>query len=279
MKRSAPLVAILLAALPSAGEVKVSLSPADGNGAGEVTFLRASLRVEDPNAELPGVVAAVSLRRTLGGPTLLYRASIAPGTRQAVDVLLPVVSLQQAFTVRLLAADDPAGPVLKEADVSVTAPSVGAVERARAALVDPAAYEAYLEDLPRWPAWLLRGVLLTLVLTAVALAAALFVRSPAARLVLLLAVTAGGVVATWQVLARCEVVLVRCKVVLVRASEETVVVRCRRTSSWSHEADGALPVYWSPRQMDQDTMVYRPGRRLTLTIRPEEVRVFRRPRQ
>ena len=214
------------------------------------------------------MVRAVSLRRAAGGPTLLHAASVAPKTTQTLDVLLPAVSVQQTYRVRLLAGEGPATSVLREMHVPVTFPDLDAVERARETLVDAAAYEDRQEERPRWPTWLLRNVYLAAVLIAVGLGGVLFIRPGALRVLAAVAVAAGGTFAMWHVLSGVDVVL-------ARRSGPLVALTCRRTTSWSRPARGVGPVYWSQGQMDRDDMVFEPGHRLTLTLRPDDVRVFR----
>jgi len=263
------LVMSLLPAWPARAEVIVRLRPAPADGPTDEGFLPAILTVADPNGELPEAIGAVSLRRTRGGPTLLYAVSLAPRTEHQVPVSLPVVSVQEAYRVRLLAGADGTGGVLRERQIPLTLPDLGLVDRARGALIQPTAYDNWKEDLPRWPRWLLRTVFLTMALFCVALGAALFVRRPALRLWAVLLVAAAATAATAWLLSQCPAVS-------LRRSGPLTIVACRRTTTWSHPAVGVRPLYWSRHQMDADDMLYRPGSSLTLTLRPQQVRLFRR---
>jgi hypothetical protein len=267
-----PAASIVLSAVLASvagAEVTARLRPAAEDGATEEGFLPAVLTVADPNGDLSGAVRGVSLRRLRGGPTLLYPTSIAPGTEQDVSVALPVVSVEESYVVRLLADEDASGAPLAELRVPLTVPKVDLVERARGALIDPAAYDGWLEDLPRWPGWLLRTVFLTAAVICVAMGAALFIRRPALRLAAVVCLVIAGALATAWVLSQCEVVS-------VRRSGALTILGCRRTTSLQRSPPLARPVYWSPRQMDADDMVYSPGRYATLTLHPNQVRLFRR---
>jgi hypothetical protein len=275
MKRSASLIIlpVLFSAAPLCAKVAVRIEPRPGASPTAGGFLPARLILADPDGELPGVVGAVTLRRGGGGPTLLFSASVPPRTEQAIAVALPAVSGQQSYTVRLLAAPDAPSPLLGTLSADVRWPDLDAVEQCRSTLIDSAAYSDWVEELPRWPPRLLRTVFLTAVLVCVALAGALFLRGPALRLGAALLVAAAGTLVLWRAVSDCEVVLAR------RGGDLTAVT-CRRTTTWSHGAEGFTPVYWNRKQMDEDAMLYQPGRRLRLTLTPEEVRVFRRhPRQ
>jgi len=266
---AAPIVLWAVLASAAGAEVTARLRPAAADGATEEGFLPAVLTVADPNGDLGGVVRGVSLRRLRGGPTLLYPTSIAPGTEQDVSVALPVVSVEGSYVVRLLADEDASGAALAELRVPLTVPNVDLVERARGGLIDPTAYDGWLEDPPRWPGWLLRTVFLTAAVISVAMGAALFIRRPALRLAaVLLLVLAGTLVTAW--------VLSQCEVVSVRRSGSLTILGCRRTTTLRRSPPLARPVYWSPRQMDADDMVYCPGRCATLTLHPDQIRLFRR---
>jgi len=264
---SIALSAVLASAAGAA--VTVRLRPGAADGPTDEGLLPATLTVADPNGELGAVVRGISLRRARGGPTLLYHVSIAPGTRQDIPVALPVVSVQESYTTRLLAAEDASGAALRELEVPLTVPQVDLVERARSALIDPAAYDDWLEDLPRWPRWLLRTVFLTAAVICVAMGAALFVRRPALRLAAVVSIVAAGTLATAWVLSQCPVVS-------LRRSGPLTILGCRRTTALRRTEPSVRPLYWSRRQMDADDMVYCPGRYVTLTLHPDQVRLFRR---
>ena len=265
------ILVVLWLAGPAAGEIAVTLTPAEGAPAGPLGpgFLPATLRVADPNGELGGVARGVSVRRKRGGPTFLYATSIAPKTEQSLAVVLPVVSPQETYTVRLLAAPDVAAETLGQFERTTTLADLAAVERARNALIDPVAYDGWREDLPRWPDWLLRGALLAGALSCLAMAAALFLRRPVLRLAAVAVLAAGGAFAAWTVLAECTIVSVR------RAGPITAVA-CRRTVEWSVPTAGGLaPVYDRPRDLDDDDIVYRPDGTAAMKLQPAAIRLFR----
>lgn len=245
--------------------IGLTLTPTDAPTGG---FVAAKLAVADPMGRLAGVVRAVAIRPEAGGPTILCPASIAPKTVQDVSVRLPVISAQQAFVVRLLPADDVAATPLHQAIVPLEVTDLNAVERARGALIDPDAYQGRLEDLPRWPPDLLRTVFLAAVLACVALGGALFIRRPAIRLLAAAAVVTAGSFVLAHVLGDCPTVL-------VRPAGPVTIVTCRRTVAWSHPSS-MLPIYWNQRSMERDDLVLRPEGDLTVTLHPQDVRVFRR---
>jgi hypothetical protein len=253
------------ATAPAPAGVALTLAPA---GAPANGFVPARLNVADPQGRLGGVVRGVAVRPEAGGPTILCPASIAPKTVQDLPVLLPVISAQQAFLVRLLPATDAAAKPLHEAIVPLEVTDLNAVDRSRNALIDPDAYQGRLEDMPHWPPALLRTVFLAAVLAGVALAGALFIRPPAIRLLAAAAVVAAASFVLDHVLGDCPDVL-------VRPVGPVTVVTCRRTVAWSHAAD-MLPVYWNQRTMQRDDLILRPEGELTVTLHPEDVRVFRR---
>jgi hypothetical protein len=267
--RSLVLIAVVLAVPCSApAEVRVSLAPAP-DGPAPRGFLPAALTVADPDRRLRAVVRAVRLRRERGGPALLYAASIPPGTTQSLPVALPGVSAEQGYRVALLASADGGGPPLAERKATITWTDFESVERARRALVDPAAYEPWLEDLPRWEDALVRTVFLGAVIVAVALGAALLIRRPALRTAAVALIALGGAIALGAGLSSTQDLM-------TRHDGDLVIVTCRRTLAFSSGEPGLAPVYANLGQLNADTLVCRPGRGLTATLRPEDVRIFRR---
>ena len=263
------VILCLALAPPAPGAVKVHLSCSAAAAPTPEGFLPAKLHVADPNGELAGVVRGIGLRRKAGGPAVLYVTSVAPRASQVLDVLLPALSVQESYVVGLFAGEEPAAAALVQREIPVTFPDVGAVERARSLLIDPGAYEPWLEELPHWPARLVRTVFLTAALVCVMLGGALFVRPPAARICAVVLVAAAGTVASVKVVSAADVVL-------SRRAEGLTVMTCRRTASWSCPASDLGCVYWSRRQFEADDAVYRPGGHWTLTLRPADVRIFRR---
>jgi hypothetical protein len=248
--------------------VEVRLTPLPAAAVTAEGFIPAELTVADPNSQLPRAARALAIRRAAGGPTMFYETSMAPGALGTFRVLLPMVSVRETYVVRLLAEASPTAPAVLRRDVTAETDNVAAVEAARDKLIDPPAYDAYIEDLPRWPTWVARNVLLAAALLLVAMGATLLIRRRGWRLV-----AAGAAVAVAS--AGMYISLSQCPSVLERRSGDILAVSCRRTATWSAPAKGIGPVYWRPQQMNQDDMVYQPDRALTVTLHPAEVRLFR----
>lgn len=259
----------LFVATASNAAVEIRLAPVPGEAVTPEGFTPAELTIADANGQLPGVARALALRRSAGGPTMFYEASIAPGARGSFRVLLPMVSVRQTYVVRLLAEASPTAAVVLQQTVTAETDNVGAVEAARNLLINPPAYDDYIEDLPRWPTWAARNAFLVSLLMLVAMGATLLVRRPAWRLAAAGAVVAAASGAIYASLSNCPLVI-------TRQNGDVWSVSCRRTTTWSAPANGLGPIYWRTRQMDQDDMVYQPAKTLTLTLHPNEVRLFRR---
>jgi len=261
---------VLALAGAAPGEPAVRLAPVPASAPTPEGFLPAKLTVSDADGELGGIVRAVSLRRHAGGPTIIRNVTIAPGTARAVAVDLPVVSVQEAYVVRLLGGEGDRLSCLRELSATLTTESADLVERARAALIDPPAYDPWTDLLCVWPAWLQRSLFLAGVAVCVVLGAALLVRRPAWRLGAVLAASAAGTVLMASLASQCETVV-------LRRAEGLTIATCRRTTPWSPPAHTA-PVYRSLRQMGADDLLYRGDGTRTVTLRPEGVRLFRRHR-
>jgi len=262
------LALVLLLAPGAPGEVAVHLTPVADAPPSPDGFLPVDLHLADPNGELPTVVQAVRIRPKAGGPAGLYPLAAAPGTRATLRVRVLALSVQETYVVGLLPAVRADAPPLLRREVPVTFQDVAAVETAREKLIDRGSYLESLEDLPHWPTWLPRTVLLAGAGFAVALGGALFLRSPAARIAVVLALSGCGAVAVARLASGP-------KAVLARRTGPLTVVTARRTGTWSCPAAGVCPVYWRREQVLADDLVYRPGGLLTVTIRPTDVRIFR----
>jgi len=263
------LLMSILAATTSQAAVVMHLTPLPDQPVTPEGFTLAELTIADANTQLPTAARAVSLRRSTGGATVFYEASIAPGASGNFRVLLPMVSVRQAYTIRLLAGTAPTSAVILQQDVTAETDNVGEIEAARNLLLDSPAYDDYIEDLPRWPTWALRNAFLVPLLMMVGMGATLLIRRPVWRVLAagLVVAAASGVI--YESLANCPLVI-------TRQDGEIRSVSCRRTTTWSTPAHGLGPIYWRTKQMDQDDMIYQPARMLTLTLHPNEVRLFRR---
>jgi hypothetical protein len=269
MKQAAIAILYFLAfASASRAAVEIGLAPLPAGAVTAEGFVPAELTVADPNSQLPQAARALAIRRQAGGPTMFYEASMAPGATGSFRVLLPMVSVRETYLVRLLAEASPTAPDVLRRDVTAQTDNIAAVEAARDRLIDPPAYDGYIEDLPRWPTWVARNVFLAAVGLMVAMGSTLLIRRQTWRLA-----AAGAAVAV--VSAGLYFSLSQCPSVLQRRGGDILAVSCRRTATWAADAKGIGPVYWRPQQMNQDDMVYQPDRVLTVTLHPAEVRLFR----
>ncbi len=272
MKQAAAVILVLIfltsAATPAMAAVDVRLTPLPSAAVTAEGFVPAELTVADPNGELPRAARALAIRRASGGPTMFYETAMAPGATGTFRVLLPMVSVRETYVASLLAEASPTAPAVLQRDVTAQTDNVAAVEAARDKLIDPPAYDGYMEGLPRWPTWVVRNVFLAAVLLLVAMGSTLLIRRQLWRL-------AAGGAAVAVASAGLYISLSQCPSVMERRSGDILAVSCRRTATWSVPARGIGPIYWRPQQMNQDDMVYQPDRMLTVTLHPAEVRLFR----
>ncbi len=249
---------------PADAAVELSVAPAQA--ASNAPFRLALLRVSVP----PGrpLVRAVRLREIQGGPTILQPLTVPPESTQTATVPLPAWSQQHTYRVELLAEErDDADAVLAARQVALAWP---ADILDRDALFAPWQYDPY-QELPRWPAPLLRNVYLAAALFALACTGLFLVRRVLARslLVIVLAALAGG--GTWLLLGQAPLVVHR---EVARDDFPLHVLTSRRTVQWN--CDQPLwPVYFNLRQMRDDSLVIHVGRSCRLTLLPEDVRLLR----
>jgi len=259
---------LLFFASAAQGAVTVTIAPLPSAQITAEGFMPAELSVSDPNSELLTAVRAVLVRRAAGGPSMFYRASVAPGASGRFRVALPILSVRESYVVRLLGEASPEAPALIELKTTAQTDNVAAVEAARARLVDPPAYDDHIEDLPRWPGWAIRNVCLAAAGLLVAMGAVLLIHRSTWRALAACVAVAGTTTVVWISLSHVPLVP-------VRRSGEVLIVTSRRTVTWSHPTKGLAPVYRRMKQMNADDMIYQPGGSMTMTLHPAEVRLFR----
>lgn len=261
------IISIVLASAAAAARADVSVSLAPLAVQDETTYPYRSAEATIRN-DSQSVIRAVGLRWRHGGPTMTYATAVAPGTECNLTVMLPAIRAAQTYEVRLLGAEAPDSPVVAttEAHISWEHELVTAE-----AFMDPAACEPWEYDLPRWPENLLRNIFLTAALSFIAAAASLFINRAGIRLVALVLVV-GASAATFRILLGPQ------QVVICRSADagSLIVLTTHRTAEWKSEDWGISPVYFANWQMAEDSTVIRPGRDVSVKLRPSDVRIFRR---
>jgi len=276
MARAVGILVILASAAAGHAGADASLEPAAQQDPGLLPYRQAQLTIRQTEKGSAPVIRAVALRQTLGGPTLLFGVTVPPGTSHSALVPLPAVFVQETYAVRLLTEPRVDAPVVAEQELSISwPPELLATDF----WIDPAAYEPWQFDLPRWPRQTLWGVFVAALLSCLAMASALFIRPPTIRLVALLILVAASCVAV-MIPLRAMPTLVARRVNLPRVAGIPLpgalwVLTCRRTGNWTHEAATMQPVYQDRRQMLADQSVIVDGSVLRVPIRPDEVRLFR----
>ena len=216
------------------------------------------------------IIRGVKIRSTRGGPAVLVPVTVAPGTTETLTVPLPVLSVRETYRVSLLAEESGDSPVLDYSNVSLTWP---AEEVTADAFLDPQAYQDGDYSPPRWSAGTARGVFVTGVVAALAMAAALFVRSPRRRAGVLLAVLVGASAVMAYVATREPVVVRR-----FGDDGRLLVISTRRTTDIRIDGPGWAPLYYDEDHMSAEALVVRPGKDISGPLRPDDVRLFRKVR-
>jgi len=214
------------------------------------------------------IIRSVKIRSARGGPAVLVPVTVAPSTTETLTVPLPVLSVREIYRVSLLAGESGDSRVLDCSNVSLAWP---AEEVTSDAFLDPQAYHDGDYSPPRWSAGTARGVFVTGVVAALAMAGALFFRSPGRRAVVLLAVLVGASAAMVYVATR-EPLVVR------RLSDDgrLLAISTRRTTDIRIDEPGWAPLYYNEDHMSVEALVIRPGKDISGSLRPDDVRLFRK---
>lgn len=213
----------------------------------------------------PHEIVAIRMRWRGGGPTMLLSAVASPNQSADLTVILPPIAASQVYDIGLV---DRNGTIVATAVADITWP---AALVQREAFLDPQAYAtAAAEDYPAWPRRLKRLALLGAGIYVVILLGAALLPQPHLRsLAVMLTLVAATVAITWR----------EHPVVVEDVDAQSVILRTRRTTELElpPPQDGLLiPVYRSPVQMEQDDLAITPGRGGAMTLKPTDIRIFRR---
>jgi len=264
-------IALLAAALPARGAISVRLERADEQPESIWPYRAAKLTIRNDSQK---IIRAVHLRWRRGGPRFIHPVAIAPHTTASLAVNLPAAALEQAYQVALLDADDPTAAPAAELAAEIDWQETKYLTTE--AFIDRQAYKPWEDNIPTWPDRLRRNVLLGAVLYCLALAGCLFIRRRSLRVAAVVLLAAAASIGIWQLLSFQELIFQR-EVVDDDGRGTLVVLTCRRTTQW-HDADSRLaPIYYSERQMAEDTLTVHAARGVRLTIKPGQVRLLRRP--
>ena len=257
----------LAAASPAAGDWKARLEPAGDTGPGP--YGAARLTVSNASET---VVRGLAIRWRRGGPSFVHPVAVAPGAEASITVALPAMSVQQVFDVSALAdAGDPRSTLSTAAAEIEWDPQHVRPE----AFLNAEAYESWLDAPPVWPEVLRKALIGAAALFCIAVTASLFIRRAAVRVGVVVALAVAATVAACVVLPRQPVLIER------NVSDDDgrplVILTTHRTTDWQTPATDLIPLYYSKGQMRDDTMVVRAAAQMSLTIRPGQVRLFRKP--
>jgi len=256
--------------------VRVSLERSETQDDSELPYRRANLTVQydspTPDADNKyDVIRGIAIRSARGGPTMLFGVTIPTGSPpRTLSVVLPALSAEDSYNVRLLAGETAESAVIAGFDLPLDWPAGWVTAEA---FLDPEAYDTG-EHLP--PVWSNRTRQSVFVITAVAcvlLAATLLVRR-----------------AEWRVFAATVTVIAAGAGLWFAASFESIIVRrelgddgrlllvsCLRDVECEILAPHTVPLYYNLEEMAGDEAVIHTSEKLTVRLRSGQVRLFARP--
>lgn len=263
-------VLAMLAAVPAARAEPfvATLRPADAPS-GRSAWRVASLSLNNPTAT---EAAAVRIRAATGGPARLVPLVLPPGSGTELDVAIPAIRPVQSCRIDLLARAEPFAEPIATIEATIDWPDEA---------ITPdlwhgrSAYQTL--DLPP-SAWSGQSRRLAMLLAGLYVAglAGVAIFRPRRRAILLV-VLAGWSAATaagaWLILPHLG------PIVLIDPMENGIAVRTRRAGPVAVDLarpDGPplIPVYATPLQFRQDTLVIDAGHTAHLPLAPGEVRLF-----
>jgi len=258
------------------GPVRVSLERGKGIDDSELPYRPAFLTVQydskSPDADNTyEVIRGITVRSARGGPTMLFGVTIPAGAPpRKLSVVLPALSAEESYKVRLLSGQSAEDDVIAEFDLPLDWPAGWVTAQA---FLDPDAYDTgdYLP--PVWSNRTLQSVFVIAAAACVLLAASLLVRR-----------------ARWRVFGATATVIAAAAGLWLAASFEPIIVRrqlgddgrlllisCLRDAHCELSAPHTVPLYYNLEEMARDEAVIRTPEKLILRLKSGEVRLFGRP--
>ena len=258
------------------GPVRVSLERSETRDDSELPYRPVFLTVQYDSSVAGAdnkhdVIRCITIRSARGGPTMLFNVTIPPRSpARKLGAVLPALSAEESYNVRLLAGETAESAVIAEFDLSLDWPAGWVTAQA---FLDPDAYDAgdYLP--PVWSNRTLQSVLVIAAVACVLLAAMLLVRRAVWRVfgatVTVIAAAAG----LWFA-ASFEPTIVRQR---LGDDERLLLVSCLRDAHCEILAPHSVPLYYNLEEMSRDEAVIRTPGKLNVRLKSGQVRLFGRP--
>lgn len=260
MNRLAIIFGVLFASAPA--WTAVTLTPAPQGKAAQ-PYRAAELDLTNNSTQ---VARAVWLRWQEGGPAILVPVILPGGAEKTITLPLPPLSQQQAFDIRLLAGETPDAAVVGRTTAEIAwPPDQVAAEQFRATPEQA----AVAERPPFWPPSTLLAIWLLVLLSGLAFAGLLFIRSSWHRISMLIVASAACTLAVTKFLQSQPILVEK------SAPGRALVVAARRTATWHNDANVVIPLYLSSRQMQKDGLLIRPRTDAEVPVSPFQARIFR----
>ena len=258
------------------GPVRVSLERSETRDDSELPYRRANLTIQYDSSvrgadNTHDVIRCITVRSARGGPTMLFRVTIPTGAPPLkLSVVLPPLSAEESYNVRLLAGETAEAAVIAEFDLSLDWPAGWVTAEA---FLDPDAYDAgdYLP--PVWSNRTLQSVFVVAAVACVLLAATLLMRRAAWRLFGASAAVIATAAGLWFA-ASFEPTIVRRE---LGDDGRLLLVSCLRDAHCEIPEPHIAPLYYNLEEMARDEAVIRTSEKLTVRFKCGEVRLFARP--
>ena len=226
-------------------------------------------------------IAAVELQDSQGGPGMVFSTVIVPDTSARVDVHLPAMSLVQNYNIKLLLQGDS-----NDLPVAVLKSQISWPPKLLTAdaFFDPQVYESYEEYTLSWSNEIKLKAFVLLGIATVGMSGVLLIRRTWFRIVLLVVLVVSACIADLAIRTQPFEIVTDPQGFIILSSRETFDVDTRKNSHDSSQQkiaealQNSAPVYpaqWAYRE--ENMTIYATGR-LSFTLHPGQMRVFRKNR-
>jgi len=256
-------------------EIHVSLERSEVRDDSQLPYRTATLTLEYISSDAAAgnrhdVIRCITIRSARGGPTMLSRVTVPVASPvQKLGVLVPPLSAQGAYRVRLFAGQTADSDLLGEFDLSLDWPTGWVTAEA---FVDPEAYGDGDYVPPRWSNRTLYSVFVTAAIACILLAATLLVRSAPWRVAGTVFIALAAATALWTI-ATSEPAVVRQP---IGDDGRMLLVSCRRAAKCEIPAPHTIPLYYDLEEMADDNAVVHTAEGLTVLLAARDVLLFAR---
>lgn len=244
-----------------------TIAPLGDQVRGPAAYQPAQLTIDRRNSASSTTSRGVLVTSTSGGPAILCGIVIPPRSIQTIRVELPSFSVAQEYKITLVADEThDAAPV----EELLTKTDWPAHQVSTDRMIRPDLYEKHEPSMPRWPKRLLDNLILTSILTVLALLGILFIPAGWKRPAAAITIIAASISISVALLMNQPVIEVT-----ELENGKLLMVKTLRSATWEYPGpDRLIPLYYARDELTRESLVHLPDGVSRVQLKPDSVRLF-----